>query len=194
MEPLLLVMLLVIVFSAFVKIATTLTVFRYGIGLYGLEFGIVSLVLAVVISWATMPIPLASLDPKILSGERITLSETQALLNTIVPELEKNIDGKVLEAVSKASAKKSQSSEKKAGMHSTLEITLPAYVISEVKRALTLGITLLIPFVLLDLLVAHFLTLLGIQQLAVATVALPLKLIVFLSVNGWELLLGKLLS
>ncbi len=187
-------MLLVIVFSAFIKIATTLTVFRYGIGLHGVEFGLVSLVLALVISWTTMPIPMTSLDPRILGGEQITMAETQTLLNTLIPHLEKNIDGKVLEAVTTAAAKKAENLGKKEGGASTLEITLPAYVISEVKRALTLGITLLIPFVLLDLLVAHFLTLLGIQQLAVATVALPLKLIVFLSVSGWELLLGKLIS
>ncbi len=194
MEPIVLVMLLVIVFSAFIKIATTLTVFRYGIGLHGVEFGLVSLVLALVISWTTMPIPMTSLDPRILGGEQITMAETQTLLNTLIPHLEKNIDGKVLEAVTTAAAKKAENLGKKEGGASTLEITLPAYVISEVKRALTLGITLLIPFVLLDLLVAHFLTLLGIQQLAVATVALPLKLIVFLSVSGWELLLGKLIS
>lgn len=199
-------MLLVIVFSAFIKIATTLTVFRYGVGLHGLEFGFVALVLALVISWATMPIPISSLDPKILSGERITLTETHTLLQTVVPHLEKNIDKKVLEAVSKAAAKNSRTGEGAENnaenntekniekMQGALEITLPAYVISEVKNALTLGITLLIPFVLLDLLVAHFLTLLGIQQLTVATVALPLKLIIFLSVNGWELLVGKLIS
>jgi flagellar biosynthesis protein FliP len=194
MEPIVLVILLVIVFSAFVKIATTLTVFRYGVGLQGFEFGAVSLIIALVLAWATMPIPLSSLDPRILSGERVSLSETETLLNTIRPQLEKSIDEKILRAVSKSLAKEGRGEEKNGTVQSSLEVTIPAFVISEVKRALILGVTLLVPFVLLDLLVAHFLTLLGIQQLAVATVAFPLKLIVFLSVSGWELLIGKLLS
>lgn len=189
-----LLFLAVLAFSAFVKIATTLTVFRYGVGLQGLEFGVVTLVISLVIAWSTLPSPLSSLEPRILQGDRLTATETEALLQTLTPYLEKRIDEKVLAAFAKSS--RAQAGASVAGQVRTevMQVQLPAYLISEVKGALTLGVTLLIPFVLLDLLVAHFLTLLGIQQLAIATVALPLKIAVFLSVNGWELLIGKMLS
>jgi type III secretion protein R len=53
---------------------------------------------------------------------------------------------------------------------------------------------LLIPFVLIDLLVAHFLALLGVQQLSAHAVSLPLKILVFVGAGGWGLLGSKLLG
>jgi type III secretory pathway component EscR len=53
---------------------------------------------------------------------------------------------------------------------------------------------LLIPFVLIDLLVAHVLALLGVQQVAAQTVSLPIKIVVFVVAGGWGLLGSKLLG
>ena len=53
---------------------------------------------------------------------------------------------------------------------------------------------LLIPFVALDLLVAHLLALIGMQQLGVQVVSMPLKLLLFLTVNGWGLFASKVLG
>jgi flagellar biosynthesis protein FliP len=69
-----------------------------------------------------------------------------------------------------------------------------AFLISELKSALSIGVMLLVPFVVTDILVAHFLTLVGISSLSAAVVSLPLKLLLFLAVDGWTLLAKKLLG
>jgi type III secretion protein R len=79
-------------------------------------------------------------------------------------------------------------------LKSDLGRLLPAYTLSQLKSALVLGVMLLIPFVLLDLVVVHVLSLLGIQQIGAQVVSLPLKLILFLAIDGWGLLGAKLLA
>lgn len=69
-----------------------------------------------------------------------------------------------------------------------LSVVLPAFFITELKEALQLGFLLLLPFFVLDLVVAAILTSLGMQTLPVAAVALPFKLLLFVSVDGFRTL------
>lgn len=74
-------------------------------------------------------------------------------------------------------------------------VLLPAFVLSELNGAFWFGFLLLLPFVLLDLFVAHVLTATGAVGLSAAVVSLPLKLLLFVSIGGWELLTrGLMLS
>ena len=70
----------------------------------------------------------------------------------------------------------------------------PAFLISELKKALSIGLMLLIPFIAIDLVVAHLLTLVGVAHLSAGVVSLPLKLLLFAAVDGWSLLVTKLLG
>jgi flagellar biosynthesis protein FliP len=67
-------------------------------------------------------------------------------------------------------------------------------VLSELKNGLELGIALTIPLIVVDLLAAHLLTLLGVTTLSLAIIVVPLKLIVFTTIGGWEMLIQKLLA
>lgn len=69
-----------------------------------------------------------------------------------------------------------------------LTIVVPAFVITELKEALTLGFVIFLPFLVLDMLVANVLLALGMQTLSPSQVSLPLKLLLFVSVDGWGLL------
>lgn len=73
-----------------------------------------------------------------------------------------------------------------------LGILVPAFVTSELKTAFQIGFTIFIPFLIIDLVVASILMALGMMMVPPATIALPFKLMLFVLVDGWQLLMGSL--
>lgn len=69
-----------------------------------------------------------------------------------------------------------------------LAVLAPAFVVSELRRAFTIGFLVFLPFLVVDLAVANVLLALGLTQLSPTSVALPLKLLLFVGVDGWKLL------
>ncbi len=73
-----------------------------------------------------------------------------------------------------------------------LGILVPAFITSELKTAFQIGFTLFIPFLIIDLVVASILMALGMMMVPPATIALPFKLMLFVLVDGWQLMMGSL--
>jgi flagellar biosynthetic protein FliP len=73
-----------------------------------------------------------------------------------------------------------------------MRILLPAYATSELKTAFQIGFTIFIPFLIIDLVVASVLMALGMMMVPPATISLPFKLMLFVLVDGWQLLLSSL--
>lgn len=71
-------------------------------------------------------------------------------------------------------------------------ILLPAYLLSELKVAFQIGFMLFLPFLVIDLVVASVLMSMGMMMLSPLIVSLPFKLLVFVIVDGWGLLMGSL--
>jgi type III secretion protein R len=69
-----------------------------------------------------------------------------------------------------------------------LAVLAPAFVVSELRRAFTVGFLVFVPFLVVDLVVANVLLALGLTQLSPTSVSLPLKLLLFVAVDGWKLL------
>jgi type III secretion protein R len=69
-----------------------------------------------------------------------------------------------------------------------LAVLAPAFVVSELRRAFTIGFLVFLPFLVVDLAVANVLLALGLGQVSPTAVALPLKLLLFVAVDGWRLL------
>ena len=76
----------------------------------------------------------------------------------------------------------------------SLVVIVPAFVTSELKRAFTAGLLLYIPFLLIDIIVSSTLMSMGMIMLPPATIALPFKLLLFVTVNGWELLFASIIN
>jgi flagellar biosynthesis protein FliP len=74
---------------------------------------------------------------------------------------------------------------------STLAV-IPAFMLSELKTAFQMGALLFIPFLVIDMVVASVLMSMGMMMLPPMTIALPLKLIIFVAVDGWGLLIASL--
>jgi len=73
-----------------------------------------------------------------------------------------------------------------------LRLLVPAFVTSELKTGFQIGFTIFIPFLVIDLVVAVVLMSMGMMMLSPATISLPFKLMLFVLVDGWQLLLGSL--
>jgi len=75
-----------------------------------------------------------------------------------------------------------------------VETLLPAFLVSELKTAFAIGFRLLLPFLVLDVLVATLVVSTGLVMLPPTLVSLPLKLMVFVAADGWTLVVRSLLD
>ena len=75
-----------------------------------------------------------------------------------------------------------------------LTVIIPAFVTSELKRAFTIGFLLYIPFVLIDMVVASTLMSMGMVMLPPSMISTPFKLLLFIMLDGWQLLFATLAS
>ena len=75
-----------------------------------------------------------------------------------------------------------------------LSIAIPAYIISELRTGFQIGAVLYLPFLIVDLVVASITLSVGMVQLPPAMVAGPLKILLFVLVDGWNLIVGSLVK
>ncbi len=73
-----------------------------------------------------------------------------------------------------------------------MRVLIPAYITSELKTAFQIGFAVFVPFLIIDMVVASILMSMGMMMVSPAIVALPFKIILFVLVDGWNLLLGSL--
>ncbi len=75
----------------------------------------------------------------------------------------------------------------------SFRVLLPAYILSELKAGFQIGVVLFLPFLIVDMVVASITTSVGMMQLPPVVISTPLKLMLFLMVDGWHLLVGALM-
>ncbi len=75
-----------------------------------------------------------------------------------------------------------------------LTIVIPSFMTTELKRAFTAGFLLYIPFLLIDIIVSSTLMSMGMMMLPPAMISLPFKLLLFVTVDGWQLLFSTIVT
>lgn len=75
-----------------------------------------------------------------------------------------------------------------------LEALVPAFMISELRRAFEIGFLIYVPFIIIDMVIASVLMSMGMMMLPPMMIALPFKLIFFVLVDGWYILVGSLVQ
>ncbi len=76
----------------------------------------------------------------------------------------------------------------------TMTAIIPAFIISEVKTAFQIGFVLFLPFLVIDMIVASVLLSMGMMQLPPVMVSLPFKVLLFIMVDGWNLIVSSLVK
>lgn len=197
-------LLAVLLLTSFVKVLTTLSIVRYGLGLAGAGFGVVILGLSFALSLLIVSPQVDKMGgiEAIFQG-RLVLQKENLEVN-FRPFLEKHSAPEVLARLTLLSRKLS-SADKAAGLQQKVEeandsravpfpVLISAFLLSELKAAFQLGFLFILPFLVIDLLVANAMMALGVTQMPQQVVALPLKILLFFIVDGWSLVSEKLIG
>ena len=75
-----------------------------------------------------------------------------------------------------------------------MSVIIPAFVISELKTAFEIGFLLFLPFLVIDMVVASILMSMGMMMLPPVMISLPFKILIFVLIDGWSLLIGNLIA
>lgn len=185
---------LLLAFTAFTRIAVVLFLLRQGLGSPTAPPNLVLTGLAVLLTVFVMSPALKTINAEAyqpyLAGalsfddaadraasplKRFMLRQTRAADLGLFTGDDKRIDPKRAETV-------------------PLAVLAPAFLTSELKTAFQIGFMVVLPFLVIDLVVAAVLTALGMIMLPPQLVSLPLKLLLFVTVDGWHLLVGSLIG
>ena len=75
-----------------------------------------------------------------------------------------------------------------------MRVVIPSFVISELRTAFQMGFLLFVPFILIDLIVATVLMSMGMMMMPPMTISLPLKILLFVLVDGWHLIVSSIVQ
>ncbi|HKY82532.1 MAG TPA: flagellar type III secretion system pore protein FliP [Sphingobium sp.] len=179
--------------TSFTRIVVALSLLRSGLGVQGVPPNPIVISLALFLSFFVMgPTFDAAWKQAMVPYNEGRINETQALERASVPfhafMLKHVRDEDVGLFV--------QLSGNRPPNRAELPMTtlMPAFMISELRRAFEIGFLLLLPFLVIDLAVAAVLMAMGMMMLPPATISLPMKIIFFVLVDGWALIAGSLVK
>ena len=186
--------------TSFIKILTALNILRYGLGLTDAVFGLVIVGVACGLSVFVM-------SPTIDAGgglDAVLRSGGVGIERTYRPFLEAHADKKIVDRLMAIHIKQGKlqgvakaeptPAGQPAAVPAPFSVVASAFLLSELAAAFALGVLLLVPFVVIDLAVANLLMSLGATQISQQILTLPLKLLLFVAVDGWTLVSEKLLN
>jgi type III secretion protein R len=187
-----------IVGTSFLKFSIVLMVVRNAIGvqqvppqmaMYAIALALTGFVMApvgydIAENFKREQFSATTLEEKIAAG--------QALLEPWKRYLQRNTSPDALETYVDIARARWPTKLQADAVETNLIILLPAFTISELKRAFEIGFLLYIPFIVIDIVVSNILLALGMQMVAPMTFSTPLKLLLFVSVDGWTRLLTAL--
>ncbi|MHB8146925.1 MAG: flagellar type III secretion system pore protein FliP [Vulcanimicrobiaceae bacterium] len=180
---------LIVMCTSFVRIVVVLSLVRSAIGASALPPNAVITGLALVLTLVVMTPTLQRIGHDAVDPyARGTLSQSQAMQRAVVPlqtfmlRQARVADIELFERV----ARRQASLPRRA----PLVVLVPAFVVGELRSAFAIGFALYLPFVAIDLAVAAMLMGLGMMMLSPPVVSLPVKLLLFVMVDGWALVCG----
>jgi type III secretion protein R len=182
----------VVMLTSFLKIAVVLSIARSALGapqvppstvVTGLALVLTLLVMAPV---AERSAALARAEPseRGVAGSLAALSRAAGPLRSFLERFARPDDRATFLDV----ARRLRGPDAAAPAEDDLAVLAPAFVVSELRRAFTIGFLVFVPFLVVDLVVSNVLLALGLTQLSPTSVALPFKLLLFVAVDGWRLL------
>ena len=192
---------LMIAVTSFIKFAVVISLLRNALGIQQIPPNIVIYTLALVMSaYVMLPVGLQSgkVVMAALDKGKPVVSEIQAIVEPFVDFVQRFAAPKEVDFF-RESAKRMWGEDvarevldTEAKPMTRLVVLMPAFMVSELSRAFQIGFLLYLPFIVIDLIVANILLALGMSSLSPVTVSLPLKLLLFIALDGWKRLLEAL--
>ena len=189
--------------TSYLKVSLALGVLRNGFGAQQVPSNTVIMVLALVLSLFIMQPTVEQVVQNLttLPVTKLTTAPTLEQMKTYAQALtpwrdfiEQHAGQKeiaILNEISQAqtAAKNTQALPiETQSTRQSIRILIPAFVLTELKEGLMMGFVLLLPFLVIDLVIANILAGLGMYMMSPTIISLPLKLLLFVSVDGWLLM------
>jgi flagellar biosynthetic protein FliP len=185
---------LLIMLTSFTRIVIVLTLTRNALGLQGVPPNQVLTGLALFLSLFVMSPTLAQMNEEglqpYLDGQ---ISQSQAWDNASEP-LKDFMLANTRSAELKLMSDAANAPVPEDPHDVSLTTLIPAFILSELKTAFIIGFVVFIPFIVIDLVVSSVLMSLGMMMLPPVTISLPFKVLLFVMVGGWSLVVQTLLS
>ena len=180
--------LALIAMTSFTRIIVTLSFLRHAIGMPETPPNSVLITLALFLTFFTMaPVLERSANEGLMPFIDGTAPTGQALEGGVQPLKEfmlKHVREEDVAAVARIAKLESEA----LVQDPPLKVLVPAFMLSELRAGFTAGFIIFLPFLLIDLLVAAVLMALGMMMVPPATISLPLKVLLFVLIDGWSLL------
>ncbi len=182
----------VLMMTSFTRIIIVLSLFRMAIGTQNTPPNQVLIGLALFLTLFVM----SPVLDKIYTDAYIPLSENKITLMTALEKGGEPLRGFMLRQTRQADLamylKLSNTPEPETHADIPFRVLVPAFVTSELKTAFQIGFAIFIPFIIIDMVVASVLMAMGMMMVSPAIVSLPFKIMLFVLVDGWQLLLSSL--
>lgn len=184
---------LLITTTAFTRIIIVLSILRQAIGIPNVPSNQIVIGLSLIMTlFVMMPIIQKASDSSIQPYLQGKLTEQQAfggtieLLKTFMMKQTRKNDLKLFNDLSKNKVENKESYP--------LLVLMPAYITSELKTAFEIGFLIFLPFLIIDLVISSILMSMGMMMLSPMVISLPFKLLFFVLVDGWGLIVTSLIT
>lgn len=199
--------LVVLMLTSFVKVSVVLSLVRNAIGAPDAPSGLVIMGISLVLTFFVMaPVALDMARAATTSTAPAPVSDMGDAVKQLAPQYAAEIDvatraaeplrvwlGKHASDKDKATFLELAGKLGRPAKGDELWVLAPAFLTSELREAFAIAVLIFLPFLAIDLIVGLGLAALGLQASSPQSIALPLKLLLFVAVDGWRLLVDSLL-
>jgi flagellar biosynthetic protein FliP len=176
--------------TSFIRILFVFSILRRGLGFCDLPSALAVLLVSAALSFSDLP---SGSDVQIssFSNSSTIKQESKEADDKIAQILVNKTDPVVLEQLLKISRNRAggDTSASTVVDKPKLSLLLGAFALSELRKSFQMGVTFLVPFVVIDIFLAVLISLVGISSLSVEMVSFPAKILAFLALDGWSLVM-----
>lgn len=186
---------ILVMVTCFPRFIIVFSILRAGIGLQSTPANIILISLSLFMTFYVMSPVLdnawrSGIQP--LMAEQI--DEETAFQRTLEPFrgfMERNVRDKDIDLFTDLAEERGQEVRNDAGVVD-IRVLIPAFMISEIRRGFEIGFLVVLPFLVIDLIVATIVMAMGMMMLPPSVVSLPFKILFFVMIDGWNILVGNL--
>ncbi|KVT54023.1 type III secretion system protein [Burkholderia ubonensis] len=189
--------------TCYVKFSVVLVLVRNALGIQQVPSNLALNSIALILSLFVM-MPVAHRAYDYLQTHQVDVMDSQSMngfvdggLGDYKRYLERYADPELVKFFAKAQAARAtgegedeapEADDDPGAREHSLMVLLPAYALSEIKSAFKIGFYLYVPFLVVDLIVSNVLLALGMMMMSPVTISVPIKLILFVAMDGWTLI------
>jgi len=185
---------MILMMTSFTRIVIVFSLLRHALGTQTSPPNQVMVALALFLTFFIM----APVADKVYTDAYLPLSENKISFNEALARAEVPVRGFMIKQTRDADlalfTKIAKQPKPESADKVPMRVLIPAFVTSELKTAFQIGFIVFIPFLIIDMVVASVLMSMGMMMMSPVMVALPFKIMLFVLVDGWPLLIGSLVA